>query len=343
MVAINPSVPIISRSSAEAAQLVQDNPEPDPMAKFEGANPFDFFSSPPTDAERERIRIEAERLEAARNIAKAKAEEVRAEAERVKKELLAIKEEANRVAAAEKAEQDRMEQDRIEQERIEKNRAAADERIEQERLESERTKQKEVAHIEAIRTAEEEKSKQEHFEAERLAAAFAEIGPADSPAALDVKQEQEPRKAPEIENINQWEPVEFGWSVGSRHFLGENFRSLASPIETAFGHNFFLRLHLGGSRVETELRVGDIYADLVLRNMEIYIQIRDENGRRVVAHASDLENGACASDDPNSFGHCPFVFLNEAGMVVEAPRQMLLRQASSGGLRVKGYFEVGVY
>ena len=122
----------------------------------------------------------------------------------------------------------------------------------------------------------------------------------------------------------------------------DDFRSLSSPVEMGYGHGFFLRLHLQGPRAGVELRIGDITADLVLRNMEIFLHCRDQYGQRIVAHAAALESGSCASeDDLNSFGCCPFVYENDDGIMMEVSRQMLYQQAKGGGLRIEGYFEVG--
>ena len=146
-----------------------------------------------------------------------------------------------------------------------------------------------------------------------------------------------------IDQIRTWDPVSFSWSVGARHFVSnDDFRSLSSPVEMGYGHGFFLRLHLQGPRTGVELRIGDISADLVLRNMAIFLHCRDQYGQRIVAHAAALENGSCASeDDLNSFGCCPFVYENDDGVVVEVSRQMLYQQAKGGGLRIEGYFDVG--
>ena len=146
-----------------------------------------------------------------------------------------------------------------------------------------------------------------------------------------------------IDQIRTWDPVSFSWRVGARHFVSnDDFRSLSSPVEMGYGHGFFLRLHLQGPRAGVELRIGDISADLVLRNMAIFLHCRDQYGQRIVAHAAALENGSCASDDDlNSFGCCPFVYENDDGVVVEVSRQMLYQQAKGGGLRMEGYFDVG--
>ena len=146
-----------------------------------------------------------------------------------------------------------------------------------------------------------------------------------------------------IDQIRSWDPVSFSWRVGARHFMSnDDFRSLSSPVEMGYGHGFFLRLHLQGPRAGVELRIGDITADLVLRNMEIFCHCRDQYGQRIVAHAAALENGSCASeDDLNSFGCCPFVYENDDGIMMEVSRQMLYQQAKGGGLRIEGYFEVG--
>ena len=146
-----------------------------------------------------------------------------------------------------------------------------------------------------------------------------------------------------IDQIRSWDPVSFSWRVGARHFMSnDDFRSLSSPVEMGYGHGFFLRLHLQGPRAGVELRIGDITADLVLRNMEIFLHCGDQYGQRIVAHAAALENGSCASeDDLNSFGCCPFVYENDDGIMMEVSRQMLYQQAKGGGLRIEGYFEVG--
>jgi len=147
----------------------------------------------------------------------------------------------------------------------------------------------------------------------------------------------------DIDQIKSWDPVSFSWRVGARHFMSkDDFRSLSSPVEMGYGHGFFLRLHLQGPRAGVELRIGDISADLVLRNMSIFLHCRDQYGQRIVANAAALENGSCASDDDlNSFGCCPFVYENDDGVVMEVSRQMLYQQAKGGGLRIEGYFEVG--
>jgi len=147
----------------------------------------------------------------------------------------------------------------------------------------------------------------------------------------------------DIDQIRNWDPVSFSWRVGARHFMSnDDFRSLSSTVEMGYGHGFFLRLHLQGPRAGVELRIGDISADLVMRNMAIFLHCRDQYGQRIVAHAVALENGSCASDDDlNSFGCCPFVYENDDGVVMEVSRQMLYQQAKGSGLRIEGFFDVG--
>ena len=225
------------------------------------------------------------------------------------------------------------------------------------RLEAER---REAERLDAELAAAEQKEAQQILQLQQSAATPTDQGMSDSSdsntivggASDEVYEEEEEEYEDDvdieitpdaIDQIKSWDPVSFSWRVGARHFMSnDDFRSLSSPVEMGYGHGFFLRLHLQGPRAGVELRIGDITADLVLRNMEIFLHCRDQYGQRIVAHAAALENGSCASDDDlNSFGCCPFVYENDDGVVMEVSRQMLYQQAKGGGLRIEGYFEVG--
>ncbi|KAG8833495.1 hypothetical protein FRC17_010607 [Serendipita sp. 399] len=156
-------------------------------------------------AEQERLeaeKAEQERLEAER------AEQERLEAERIEKEQLEAERKAEEERLeAERVEQERLEAERLEAERIEKERLEA-ERIEQERLEAERLEKErlEQERIEAERKAEEERLEAERLEQERLEAerkAEEERLEAERLEAERVEKERLEAERAELERLEQ--------------------------------------------------------------------------------------------------------------------------------------------
>ena len=149
-----------------------------------------------------------------------------------------------------------------------------------------------------------------------------------------------------------WQKLEIAWRVSARQFFGNEKRRLDSLGVSAFDHSFILQLHLEDeSKVECELRVADVNADLVIRNANVFVYCIDDAGNRVEAHATDIENGGkdktlFASDSDAdvatvSFGRCPFYTTpGDGGGRVEVSRQRLLEQAVKNGLRVHASFDV---
>ena len=149
-----------------------------------------------------------------------------------------------------------------------------------------------------------------------------------------------------------WQKLEITWRVSARQFFGNEKRRLDSLGASAFDHNFILQLHLEDeSKVECELRVVDVNADIVIRNANVFVYCTDDAGNRAEAHATDIENGGkdktlFASDSDAdfatvSFGRCPFYTTpDDGGGRVEISRQRLLEQAVKNGLRVHASFDV---
>lgn len=149
-----------------------------------------------------------------------------------------------------------------------------------------------------------------------------------------------------------WQKLEIAWRVSARQFFGNEKRRLDSLGVSAFDHSFILQLHLEDeSKVECELRVADVNADIVIRNANVFVYCIDDAGNRVEAHATDIENGGkdktlFASDSDAdvatvSFGRCPFnTTPGDGGGRVEVSRQRLLEQAVKNGLRVHASFDV---
>ena len=149
-----------------------------------------------------------------------------------------------------------------------------------------------------------------------------------------------------------WQKLEITWRVSARQFFGNEKRRLDSLGASAFDHNFILQLHLEDeSKVECELRVVDVNADIVIRNANVFVYCTDDAGNRAEAHATDIENGGkdktlFASDSDAdlatvSFGRCSFYTTHgDGGGRVEVSRQRLLEQAVKNGLRVHASFDV---
>ena len=149
-----------------------------------------------------------------------------------------------------------------------------------------------------------------------------------------------------------WQKLEIAWRVSARQFFGNEKRRLDSLGVSAFDHSFILQLHLEDeSKVQCELRVADVNADIVIRNANVFVYCIDDAGNRVEAHATDIENGGkdktlFASDSDAdvatvSFGRCPFYTApGDGGGRVEVSRQRLLTQAVKNGLRVHASFDV---
>lgn len=169
-------------------------------------------------------------------------------------------------------------------------------------------------------------------------------------------REQRQWKKKEIDDLTEldggWEKLDINWRVSARQFFGNDKRRLDSLGASAFEHRFVLQLHLlDESKVECELRVVDVNADIVIRNAKIFVYCADESGNRVEAHALEIENDGkektlFASDSDTdvgsvSYGRCPFTTTpSDGGARAEVSRQMLLQQAMESGLRVHASFDV---
>lgn len=151
-----------------------------------------------------------------------------------------------------------------------------------------------------------------------------------------------------IKSNRDRETVEFAWRVGERQLAGNGAKRLESLPVSAFDQKFFLQLHLNNSMAEVELCIVNLNGDvLVLRNINVYVNVNDHNSSKHTAHAIKLENGGKArnlvlSVDSSSLGRCPFVFKSGSGSDVEVTREMLLRHGEiSGRVLIYASFEVG--